>query len=328
MPSKLEICAEVSANHLGNFDRAMAIVKAAAAAGADLVKFQTWTPGLMCLDSAYTLDSGPWKGRRLADLYEEAFTPWEWHKPLFDYARSLGLVPFSAPFDPEAADFLETLGVDRYKIASFEIVDLPLIRHVAAKGKPMILSAGMATEAEIHRAAQATGACAVTLLACVSEYPGRPQDTNLDATAAMSEIYWWTDWGLSDHSRGIGVGCAAAARGASYIEKHLTLSRADGGLDAGFSLEPAEFRQLVTECTNARASIGDAGYPLGAKADTRLRRSLWVAEDASKGEPVRFMRNVRTARPATGLPCSTSLTNKRFTRNVKRGEPLTEDMLT
>ncbi len=316
------IVAELSANHLGSLYRAHAIVDAAADAGADAIKLQTWMPDTMCVDHAYTLTHGPWAGRTLFDLYREAHTPWEWHKPLFDHARSRGLIPFSAAFDRESVDFLETLGVDRHKVASFELVDLPLIRYMASKGKPMILSTGMATRIEIEYAIGAAMlAPEITVLKCTSAYPASAEDANL-ATLAK-----WRNWGLSDHSLGTGVAVAAASLGATYIEKHLTLSRSDGGPDAGFSMEPAEFQQLVIECRRAAAAIGVPSYGPGPNESTALRRSLWVTSDTAAGEPFELHRNVRTARPALGLSPSFDINGRRARHAIKANTPLTEDML-
>jgi len=316
------IVAEMSANHLGNYNRAFSTVLAAAQAGADAIKFQTWTPGTMCIDPSYTLDSGPWKGRRLAELYEEAWTPWEWHEPLFDYARHLGMVPFSTAFDCGAVDFLETLGVDRHKVSSFELTDLPLIRYMASKGKPMILSTGMATAREIGEAYQCLpDGLETTTLKCTSAYPADALDANLSAGMR------WPRWGLSDHSMGIGVACAAAALGATYIEKHLTLSRADGGLDSGFSMEPAEFKQLITECRRAAAAIGVVKYGPGPNESTALRRSLYAAQDTAKGAKLILHWNVKTARPALGLPPSTDIAGAYAARALMAGEPLTSECI-
>lgn len=327
------IVAEMSANHLGSFDRAIKIVEAAAWAGADAVKLQTWMPGTMCV-SDYTLSDGPWAGRKLRDLYEEAWTPWEWHAPLFKRARELGLIPFSAAFDRESVDFLETLGVDRHKVASFELTDLPLIRYMASKGKPMILSTGMATEDEIEAAAEAAeGAPSLTLLRCTSAYPADATDANL----ATMEDYGWLDTycfpagkgvGISDHTIGIGVAVAATALGATMLEKHLTLSRKDGGPDAGFSMEPHEFKQLVEECRRADAAIGVVRYGPGPNESTALRRSLYVVKAMEAGEEL-TEENLRTARPALGLPPSEidSILGKRVKIRIEAGTPFTRDML-
>jgi len=312
------IVAEMSANHLGSLQRALDIVDAAADAGADAIKLQTWKPGTMCI-SDYQLTSGPWAGRMLRDLYQEAHTPWEWHPVIFAHARNRGLIPFSAAFDRESVDFLETLDVDRHKVASFELVDLPLIRYMASKGKPMILSTGMATSAEVVDALHATGRCQhITLLKCTSAYPADASDANL-----RTMDRWPHYVGISDHSLGIGVAVAATALGATYIEKHLTLSRADGGPDAGFSMEPAEFKQLVTECRRAASAIGVPSYGPGPNESTALRRSLWVAKDIAEGEPLRLGDNVVSARPALGLHPDAPLGGCRARRALKAGTPLT-----
>ena len=323
------IVAEMSANHLGDLRRAHQIVDAAADAKADAIKFQTWTPDTMCVDPTYILKHGPWAGRRMMDLYREAWTPWDWHPELFDHARQRGLIPFSAAFDRGAVDFLEDLKVDRHKVASFELTDLPLIRYMASKGKPMILSTGMASNAEIVQAGEACAYLAdkeavITLLACTSAYPADAADANL---AAWAMIEWTLCYkkcarGISDHTQGIGVACAAAALGASYIEKHLTLSRADGGPDAGFSMEPHEFAQLVTECRRAAAAVQAA--PPGPKKgeDPSLRRSLWITQDVATGELLTLGVNVATARPALGAPCDTDLRLATAERAIKAGNPL------
>lgn len=317
----------MSASHLGSLQRALDIVHAAAEAGADGLKVQTWTPGTMCI-SDYTLDHGPWAGRKLKDLYEEAFLPWEWHEPIFKAARALGLVPFSAAFDCAAVDFLETLGVDRHKVASFELTDLPLIRYMASKGKPMILSTGMATHGEIVRASYVAG-CVQTdlnghsdllMLKCTSAYPADASDANL--ATPMGPV-----WGVSDHSMGCGVAVAAVARGARYVEKHLTLSRADGGPDAGFSMEPNEFAQMVIECRRAAAAIGVVKYGPGPNESTALRRSLWVRRDIQEGETLRLGDNIATARPALGVrpDALAGLLTARARRPLNAGTPLTGD---
>jgi len=313
------IVCEMSANHLGSLPRALDIVDAAAKAGADAIKVQTWSPGTMCIDKGYTLDSGPWKGRRLAELYEEAWLPWEWHAPIFERAREWGIEPFSAAFDCASVDFLETLGVKRHKVASFELTDLPLIRYMESKGKPMYLSLGMATNEEISAALDALqDHSRVKLLKCTSAYPADASEANL---AAMTGC---PSWGLSDHTIGMGVACAAAALGATYIEKHLTLSRADGGPDAGFSMEPQEFAQMVTEVRRAAASIGKIKHGPGPSESTTLRRSLWVAIDTKAGDPLILGENVVTARPALGLHPDTDLTDAVAPIDIKAGTPLRE----
>lgn len=322
------IVAELSANHLGNFRRAMALVDAAAEAGADGLKLQTWKPGTMCI-SDYTLDHGPWKGRKLRSLYEEAHTPWEWHRPLFDRARKLGMIPFSAAFDRESVDFLETLEVDRHKVASFELTDTPLIEYAAGKRKPMILSSGMATRDERFDALDAcfrgNAACDVTVLHCTSAYPAAAEDANLATMVAARGA----KRGLSDHTLGIGVAVGAAALGAVMIEKHLTLSRLDGGPDAGFSMEPHEFKQMVVECRRAAAAIGEVKFGPGPNESTELRRSLWVTQDVKAGDVVAFGRNTGTARPALGLAPGAwiSYEGAVFQRDVARGTPFLPELV-
>jgi N-acetylneuraminate synthase len=310
----LEICAELSCNHLGSFDRAMQIAEAAAASGADLFKVQVWEPGTMCVDKAYTLTSGPWAGRRLVELYEEAWTPWEWLPPLFARCRELGMEPFGAAFDRASVDYLDDLGAKRHKVASFELTDLPLIEYMASKGKPMLMSTGMANIEERFEAWNR--ARTATLLRCVSAYPSRPEDVALSPWPGAK-------WGLSDHSLGIGVAAAAAALAACYVEKHLTLRRSDGGLDSAFSLEPAEFRLMVDTCRQAHAAVQPrSGPPKGE--DRSLRRSLWVVKDTPKGAPLTLGDNIRTARPALGMPPSTPLEGTVAPKDLKAGSPLTE----
>lgn len=254
------IVAELSANHLGSLERALRLVDAARDAGADAVKLQTFTPEQMA-ELGTVLESGPWAGRSLVDLYREAHTPREWHCPLFDRAREMGLVAFSSVFHPDDVDFLETLGCPIYKIASSEVTDHALIRHAARTGKPLIISTGMATHDEILAAAIAADYSPhLTLLKCTSAYPADASEANLTTMQWLTAIPRCRAFGLSDHTLGIGVAVAATALGASVIEKHLTLSRADGGPDAAFSMEPHEFAQMVTECRRAAAAIGEVRY--------------------------------------------------------------------
>lgn len=326
------IVAEMSANHLGSLRRAHQIVAAAAAAGADAIKFQTWKRDTLCI-SEYVVEQGQWKGQALGGLYRRAWTPWAWHKDLFDHAREVGLVPFSAAFDRESVDFLETLDVDRHKVASFELTDLPLIRYMASKGKPMILSTGMATLPEIAAAmiavettpghANVGGFGDITLLKCTSAYPADASDANLSTMQDLRGRYF----GLSDHTLGIGVAIAAVALGASMIEKHLTLRRFDGGPDASFSLEPWEFEQLVTECRRAAAAIGEVKYGPGPSESTALRRSLWVARDISEGETLRLGDNVVSARPALGIHPDSPIDGCQARRDLRAGTPLTQDQV-
>lgn len=320
--NKPYIVAEMSANHNGSLERALAIVDAAADAGADAVKLQTWMPDTMCVDRSYIVPHGTWVGRKLFDLYREAWLPWDWHKPIFDRCREKGIECFSAPFDKASVDFLETLGCPRYKIASFELVDLDLIRYAASKGKPMILSTGMASETEIGAAFRAAGnkVYDVTMLKCTSSYPSDASDANL---ATMFDVRGHWSWGLSDHSPGIGVAVAAAAHGATMIEKHLTLSRADGGLDAGFSMEPHEFKQMVIECRRAAAAIGTVKYGCGPNESTDLRRSLYWAKDINAGDEITAS-HLCTARPARGVAPSKARNMIGFVAmyNAKAGTPV------
>lgn len=304
------IIAELSGNHNGSLERARAIVKAAADAGADAIKLQTYTADTMTLrsDKPDFLISDPkslWHGRTLYDLYEEAHTPWEWHKPLFDYAKELGLIAFSTPFDATSVDFLMQLGVPLFKIASFENTDLPLIRRVAATGKPLIISAGTATLVEIGEAVSAAreaGAKDIIVLKCTSAYPASPSEINLRAMSTLSEKLG-VAVGLSDHTMGIGVAVAAVALGAVVIEKHFTLSRAEGGVDAAFSLEPHELAELVRESRNAFEALGSADYmPTGSETASRVfRRSLYVVKPVRSGEAFTDA-NIRIIRPGYGLP--------------------------
>jgi len=279
------IVAEMSASHLGSFTRAMAIIDAAAEAGADGIKLQTFTPEQMA-DPDTVVQAGPWAGRHLLDLYREAHVPRAWHGPLFKYAQQRGLVAFSSAFHQDDVDFLETFDCPIYKIASFELTDTGLIYYAAKTGKPLIISTGMGSQTEIAialTAAVTAGATDVTLLKCTSAYPASPADANLATMLSMAKP--WNiaspqgaitpDVGLSDHTLGIGVAVAATALGATVIEKHLTLSRNDGGLDSEFSMEPAEFKQMVVECKRAAASIGRVHYgPTNSEyASLMLRRA-------------------------------------------------------
>lgn len=291
MTRKPFIVAELSANHLGSHKRALALIDHAAASGADAVKLQTYTPEQM-VAAGRRITEGPWAGRNALGLYREAHTPREWHRDLFARARELGLVAFSSVFHPDDVDFLETLDCPIYKIASFELTDHELIAHAVRTGKPLIISTGMATLDEIGEAVHAAAGCQdLTLLKCTSAYPAKAVDANLAAGQALSgytfgRIAIGTKWGLSDHTMGIGVAVAAAALGATMIEKHLTLARSDGGLDAAFSMEPAEFAQLVTECRRASAAVGEVCYgpTNGERPQLALRRS----SGGQRGNGIRF----------------------------------------
>ncbi len=331
------IIAEMSGNHNQSLDRALAIVDAAARSGAHALKLQTYTADTMTLDlnrDEFFIDdpNSLWKGRSLHKLYQEAHTPWEWHAPLFERARALGMIPFSTPFDASAVDFLEQLGVACYKIASFENTDLPLIRKVAATGKPMIVSTGMATVADIDeavRCAREAGCKDLVLLKCTSTYPAEPSDTNLLTIPHMRQLFG-CEVGLSDHTFGIGASVASVALGASVIEKHFTLSRADGGVDSTFSMEPDEMAALVVETERAWKALGQVSYGLTEKEmkSTIFRRSLYVVEDLRAGDML-TERSLRNIRPGLGLPPKyfDTLLGKRVGRAVRRGTPMSWELL-
>lgn len=324
------IIAELSGNHNGDLGRAMALVDAAAAAGADAVKMQTYTADTMTIDHDspdFRIAGGPWDGRTLHDLYGEASTPWEWHEALFARAAEHGLAAFSSPFDATAVDFLETLGAPAYKIASFEIVDHPLIRKVAATGKPVIISTGMADIAEIAEAvavARGAGIDQLALLHCVSGYPSRPSEANLRTIPVMRDVFA-TVVGLSDHTLGPGVSIASVAMGACIIEKHLTLARADGGPDAGFSLEPAEFKALVDGCRAGWEALGRVTFEReeSETPNIRFRRSIYVVQDIAAGD-VFTPENIRLIRPGFGLAPKhyPELLGKRAAVELRRGTAL------
>lgn len=301
------VIAELSGNHNGDIKRAYALIDAAKAAGADAVKLQTYTADTITLDHDspdFLIKGGPWNGRRLYDLYGEAHTPWEWHQSLFDYARESGIACFSSPFDETAIDFLESLNAPAYKIASFELVDTPLIRKAAKTGKPLIMSTGMATVEEVDEAvaaAKSAGAAGIVLLHCISAYPAPAEEANLARIRMLQERYD-LPIGLSDHTMGSEVAIAAVALGAAVVEKHITLARADGGPDAGFSLEPAEFKTLVDGVRIAQRALGhrEYGRTQSEAPNLAFRRSLYVVRDIAAGE-VFTREHVRSIRPGYGL---------------------------
>lgn len=329
------LIAEMSGNHNGDIERAFRLIEAAKAAGADAVKLQTYTADTITIDHDgpdFTIHGGPWDGRRLYYLYAEAHTPWEWHRDLFARARDIGITVFSSPFDPTAVDFLEELGAPAYKIASFELIDLPLVRKVAATGKPLIMSTGMANEAEIAEAvdmARSVGNDDIVLLHCVSAYPARPEEANLRTVPDIADRFGVLA-GLSDHTMGIEVSLAAVALGAVVIEKHFTLARTDGGPDAGFSLEPAELAALVSGCRTAWQALGHAGYArtAGEAGNALFRRSLYVVRDIAAGEAL-TPENIRSIRPGFGLPPKDydTIIGRRATRHLARGTALAWDMV-
>ncbi|UZE27641.1 pseudaminic acid synthase [Pseudomonas asplenii] len=326
------VIAEMSGNHNQSLEVALQIVEAAAKAGAHALKLQTYTADTMTLDLAegefFIRDSGSlWAGSSLYELYEKAHTPWEWHAPIFARAKALGMLAFSTPFDETAVDFLESLDVPAYKIASFENTDLPLIRRVAATGKPLIISTGMASVAELDetvRAARAAGCRDLVLLKCTSTYPASPLNSHIRTIAHLQQLFG-CQVGLSDHSMGVGVAVAAVALGATVVEKHFTLDRAAGGVDASFSLEPAEMASLVLETERAWQALGQVRYGATEAEQKSLvyRRSLYVVQDVAKGEPF-TAQNVRAIRPGLGLaPKHVDAVLGRNARvALKRGTPL------
>jgi pseudaminic acid synthase len=331
------IIAEMSGNHNHSLDRALALVDAAADAGAHALKLQTYTADTITIDahqSEFTIGdrNSLWAGKNLYKLYQEANTPWDWHKPIFDRAKARGMLAFSTPFDETAVDFLESLGVPAYKIASFENVHLPLIRKVAATGKPMIISTGMASIAELDEAVKAArgGGCKdLVLLKCTSTYPATPENTNLATIPHMRQLFG-CEVGLSDHTMGVGASVAAVALGATVIEKHFTLRRADGGVDSAFSLEPEELKALVVETGRAWAAMGKVTYgPTEAEMKSLVyRRSLYVVQDMKSGD-VLTPANLRAIRPGLGLPPKEldTVLGKQVRKDVQRGTPLSWDLL-
>ncbi len=329
------VIAELSGNHNGDIGRALALIDAAAEAGADAVKLQTYTADTITIDHdgpGFVLEGGLWHGRTLHDLYSEAFTPYEWHERLFAHARARGLIVFSSPFDETAVDLLEGLDAPAFKIASFEAIDLPLIARAARSGKPLIVSTGMTRPAEIRAAvdtALEAGAGGVALLHCVSAYPARFEEANLAMIPRLAADYGCTV-GLSDHTPGTAAAVAAVTLGAALIEKHFTLARADGGPDAAFSLEPAELKRLVDDCRNAYAALGVAQYSRSeTEAHNRqFRRSLYVVRDVAAGA-VLTPDDVRSIRPGYGLDPARlpQVLGRTAARALTRGEPFAMDMV-
>ena len=332
------IIAEMSGNHNQSLDRALEIVEAAAKSGAHALKIQTYTPDTMTLDlderEFHISDPNSlWAGTSLYKLYSEAYTPWEWHKPIFDRARELGIICFSTPFDDTAVDFLENLDVPCYKIASFENTDIPLIRRVAATGKPLIISTGMATVAELDetvRAAREAGCKELILLKCTSTYPATADNTNILTIPHLRELFG-CEVGLSDHTLGVGVSVASVALGASIIEKHFTLNRAEGGVDSAFSMEPSEMALLVVETERAWEAIGKVSYgPTEAeKKSLKYRRTLYVVKNMKAGDII-SKENIQAIRPGLGLQTKylDVVLGKTVKQDLPRGSALTWDMLT
>ena len=324
------IIAELSGNHNGEIERAFALMDAAKAAGADAVKLQTYTADTITIDHDgpdFRIEGGLWDGHTLYDLYQQAYTPWEWHEALFERGCELNLTVFSSGFDPTAIDFLAELGAPAYKIASFEIVDLALIEKAASKGKPLIISTGLATQAEIGEASAAArlGGCdAIALLHCTSGYPTPPQDSNLANVQGLVASFNCVT-GLSDHTLGIAVPVGAVALGATIIEKHVTLRRSDGGPDAAFSLEPEELADLVAACRTAFDAVGKITYDLTPSEIPNLvfRRSLYVVKNIAAGEDF-TTENVRSIRPAHGLAPKhlPNILGRRAAHDLAKGIPL------
>jgi len=328
------IC-ELSGNHNGSLERALVMLEAAAATGADAIKIQTYTPDTITLDHDspdFRIEGGLWDGRTLYDLYGEAQTPYEWHAALFAKAKQLGVILFSTPFDETAIDLLEGLDAPAYKIASFEVIDLPLIASVARRGKPMIISTGMANLAEIGDAVDTAlkhGAPGVALLHCVSAYPAPMDEANVRTVPDLAERFGVIS-GLSDHTPGSAASVAAVALGACVIEKHFTLARSDGGPDAAFSLEPSEFTALTRDCKDAWRALGKVGYDLlgSEQGNISFRRSLYVVADVAKGE-VLTTAHVRSIRPGFGLAPRhlDEVLGKVAKRDLARGEAFSWDMI-
>lgn len=328
------IIAEMSGNHNQSLDRAIKIVDAAADAGAHAIKLQTYTADTITVQGALTISepNSLWKGRELYDLYKEAYTPWEWHKPIFEHANKRGLIAFSSPFDDTAVDFLESLNVPMYKIASFENTDHILLKKVAHTGKPVIMSTGVSTVEDIDESVKllrANGCKELILLKCTSTYPATPENTNLRAIPELKRLFNCYV-GLSDHTMGVGASVAAIALGAMVIEKHFTLRRADGGVDSAFSLEPQELKSLVEETERAYLALGTPflGIQKAEEGNTKYKRSLYVVEDMKKGEvftPV----NVKSKRPAFGLHTRDyeKVIGKKAKQDIQRGTPLKIDYI-
>ncbi|WP_338652596.1 pseudaminic acid synthase [Lysinibacillus sp. Y5S-8] len=331
------IIAEMSGNHNQSLERALRLVELAAEAGVDALKLQTYTADTITLDVHtneffISNENSLWKGQSLYNLYKQAYTPWEWHEAIFKKASELGIMAFSSPFDETAVDFLEKLNVPAYKIASFENVDIPLIRKVARTGKPIIISTGMASAAELDEAVSAAreeGNDQIILLKCTSTYPATPANSNLATIPHMRELFN-LEIGLSDHTMGVGVAVAAVTLGATVIEKHFTIARAEGGVDASFSMEPHELKMLVEETEHAWQSIGKVKYgPTEAELKSVTdRRSLYVGEDMKAGD-VFTVENLRNVRPGQGLPTKyyDLVLGKPIKVDVKKGTPLSWELL-
>jgi len=329
------IIAELSANHNGYLDTALSIIEQAKHAGADAVKLQTYKPDTITLDSdadEFRIKGGLWDGRSLYELYEEAHMPWDWHKPLFDHARSVGITIFSSPFDTTAIDLLEDLGAPAYKIASFEAIDLPLIRYAASTGKPMIISTGMADQTEIAEAvdaAKSAGCTDLAILHCVSGYPAPAEDYNLKTIPDMIDRFGLVT-GLSDHTLDNTTAIASVVLGASIIEKHVTLDRSGGGPDDSFSLEPSEMAALCRDTKTAWAALGqvDYGRKSSEQGNVQFRRSLYFVRDMAAGETI-TADCIRSVRPGYGLPPKyfDSIVGKSVNQNIAKNTPVGDGVI-
>jgi N-acetylneuraminate synthase len=336
-PSKPFVIAEMSGNHNQSLERALELVDAAAAAGAHALKIQTYTPDTITIDYDKDLffiedKNSLWKGRKLYDLYAEAMTPWDWHKAIFDRAKEKGMIAFSSPFDESSVDFLEALNVPLYKIASFENNHLPLLKKVAKTGKPVIVSTGISTVADIAEAVKVlreNGCTNIVLLKCTSTYPATPENSNILTIPHMKQLFE-CEIGLSDHTAGIGVSVAAVALGATVIEKHFTLRRSDGGVDAAFSLEPEELKNLVIECNRAYQALGKINYEIleAEKKSIQFKRSIYVVKDINAGDTF-SADNIRIIRPGGGMHPRfyESILGKKATNTLKRGTALSWNLL-
>lgn len=328
------IIAEISANHNGNIDKALKLIEIAKNSGADAVKIQTYTPDTMTLDvdkEDFKIKGGLWDGRTLYDLYQEAHTPWDWHKKLFDFAKEVGITLFSSPFDESAVDFLDDLGAPAFKVASFEAVDIPLIQYIAKKKKPMIISTGMADFDEIKEAVEAVGENKdnIVLLHCVSAYPAKAENYNLKTLCDLSDKFN-VSVGLSDHTLGITTSVASVALGACVIEKHFIESRSDKGPDSEFSLEPHELKSLCQESKIAWQSIGEINYKKKGQENQNavFRRSIYFSKDLKKGELIDES-NVKRIRPGFGLAPKHfyEIMGKKVLKNVEAGDPVSWEIL-
>lgn len=334
-PHQTYIIAEMSANHNQSYEKAVKIIEAAKAAGADAVKLQTYTPDtitLNCDNDCFRIKDTIWKGKNLYQLYEEAYTPWEWQPELKKIADSLGIDLFSTPFDDSAVDFLETINVPAYKIASFELIDIGLLKKVAATGKPVIMSTGMATIGEIDEAVKTlreNGCKEIALLKCTSAYPASPEEANLRTIPHLSATFN-VPAGLSDHTMGNSVAIAAVAIGASIIEKHFCLDRADPGPDSSFSMEPHEFKQMVDDIRTVEKALGTVSYELSAsqKISRTFRRSLFTVEDIKQGE-ILTHKNIKSIRPGNGLTPKhfQAIMGKKVRKEVQKGTPLSWNII-